>query len=119
MAREKRVEFLRYFNDYPMIAMFTIDTVAIVIIVFLFNYTVMSIGGMPLIMIVLSSIVLASTILFVYIKTKRSSSKAFLKHWLFSRGIYRLQNDKNKWEELKHSDTQDYFPSGGDKFFAD
>ena len=116
---KRRVEFLRHFNDYRMIAIFTLDVVAITIITFVAVYSIAMIGGLKVLGVIFVSFVITIAVLYVYIKTKRSASKAFLKHWLFNRGIYRLREDKEKWEELKHADSLGYFPSGQDKFFAD
>ena len=117
--RDKRVEFLRFFNDYRMIAIFTLDVVALSIVTFVGCYSVAMVGGLKVLGVMFVSFAVTVIVLYIYVKTKRSASKAFLKHWLFNRGIYRLQEDEEKWEELKNTDSLGYFPSGQDKFFAD
>lgn len=119
MANTRRVDFLRYFNDYRMLAMFPIDTVVGSIILFLFCYTVLSIGGASLILIVGISLVVTTSVLWAYVKAKKTTSKGLLRHWLFSKGIYRLKQDEKRWEELQYSDFKNYLPAGKDNFFAD
>lgn len=117
--KQKRVEFLRHFNDFRMLSFFTIDVVAISIFVFLVIYSVLALGGAHLSIYVIGSFLATWLIGYLYIKAKKSSSKGFLKHWMFNKGILRLHHDPSKWEELHYSDTKKYLPSGNDKFFVD
>ena len=117
--KQKRVEFLRHFNDFRMLSFFTIDVVAISLLVFLVAYSTLALGGVPLAIYVVGSFIITWIIVYLYIKAKKNSSKGFLKHWMFNKGILRLHHDPSKWEELHYSDTKNYPPSGNDKFFAD
>jgi len=117
--RKRRVEFLRFFNDYMMISIFTIDIIGVFFTIFISMWTVLTVGGMKLVITVLSSFGLAFTGSYLYSKAKNEASKGFLKHWFFNTGLYRLNKDKKKWKELKHADHDDYFPTANDKFFSE
>lgn len=117
--KQKRVEFLRYFNDFRMISMFTIDVVGIAAFVFVTFYSIFAFGGVPLLLLMPGSISITWLVVYIYGKAKKNSSKGYLKHWLFNKGLYQLHNDEDKWTELKHSDIKNYLPHGSDKFFAD
>jgi len=118
-VKKRRVEFLRFFNDYRMLSIFTIDVIGVFFTVFIFLWTVLTIGGMKLIITILSSFGLAFTTTYFYKKSKGQASKGFLKHWFFNTGLYRLNKDKKKWKELEFTDNDDYFPTVNDKFFSE
>lgn len=117
--KKKRVEFLRYFNDFRMILMFPADVVAITFFVFVISYSILAFGGAPLSFLVLGSFIIDTCIVYVYVQAKKNSSKGFLKHLFFNIGLYELKHDPKKWKELQENDTGKYFPNGNDKFFAD
>ncbi len=102
-----------------MLAIFTIDVVAITVGTFFFLFTIFTIGSAGLMITVLGSLAVATGVLFAYRTAKENTSKGFLKHWAFDHGIFMLKKDKKKWKELEHADRDDYFPVGQDKFFAD
>ncbi|AHJ12977.1 hypothetical protein [Sulfurospirillum multivorans] len=117
--RHKRVQFLRHFNDFRMLSMFTIDVVGITLFVFVAFYSVLTFGGIPILLLMPSSMAVTWVVVYVYVKAKKNSSKGYLRHWLFNKGLYQLHHDEEKWPELKHADTKNYLPHGSDKFFAD
>ena len=117
--RNKRVEFLRHFNDFRMLSIFTIDVVGVALGTFIVYYSVLAFGGVPVIPLIMSSFGVTGLMIYVYVKAKKNSSKGYLKHWLFNRGFYQLHQDENKWEELKYADVKNYLPHGSDKFFAE
>lgn len=117
--RQKRVEFLRHFNDFRMLSMFTMDVVGIAFITFILFYSVLAFGGVPTIILVISSFFTTWLATYMYIQAKKNSSRGYLRHWMFNKGFYRLHKDEEKWEELKYADKKNYFPNGNDKFFAD
>lgn len=117
--RKRRVKFLRFFNDYRMISIFTVDVVGIFFAVFIFLWTVLEIGGAELIITVFGSFGLAFLTTYLYKKAKAQASKGFLKHWFFNTGLYRLKKDKKAWKELEFTDYDDYFPTANDKFFSE
>ena len=119
MAKNKRVEFLRYFNGYRMLAIFPVDIVAIAVIPFFVVFMIGSIGGLGLMFTVFGSLGLSIALIYIYKKAKEDTSKGFLKHWAFQKGLYQLKQDEKKWEELKYADKKDYFPNGQDRYFAD
>ena len=115
--KKRRVEFLQYFNDYPMLAIFTMDVVGVFVGTFAFVWLVLSIGGSKLVITMFTAFGLSFLIGYLYKKAKEETSKGFLKHWAFNAGIYRLLG--KKWEELEHADNKDYLPTPQDLFFAD
>lgn len=117
--RKKRVAFLRFFNDYRMLSIFTVDVIGVFFSIFIFLWTVLTIGGMKLIITILSSFGSAFAVSYFYKKSKAQASKGFLRHWFFNTGLYRLKKDKKIWKELKTTDYDDYFPTANDKFFSE
>lgn len=117
--RKRRVEFLRFFNDYRMLSIFTSDVLGVFFTVFIFLWTVLTIGGVNLIILVFTSFGAAFAITHFYRKAKDQASKGLLKHLFFNTGLYRLKKDKNKWEELKFADNDNYFPTANDKLFLE
>lgn len=117
--KQTRVKFLRHFNDFRMLSMFTIDVIGIAFLTFVVYYSVLAFGGFPIIILVISSFFVTWLVTYLYIQAKKNSSRGYLRHWMFNKGFYQLHPDEDKWTELKYADNKNYLPHGSDKYFAD
>ena len=116
---KKRVKFLQYFNGYRMLLFLEMDTVGVLFSVFFLVYIIMTNAAASILLIVVSAFGISITTTIIYTKTKKSASRGYLRHWFYTKGIYSVKEDANKFEEVKRLGRDNYLPNHDDYVFSD
>ncbi len=117
MARKKNVKFLRYFNGYRMLAVFQIDSVIVTAVLFFGTYMVLINSSASSSITLLGALIAGFLGSKYYPKMRNEASKGFLKHWFYANGLWSVKEDKEKFEELKRIDVENYLPEYNDREF--
>ncbi len=117
MARKKNVKFIRYFNGYRMLAVFQIDSVLVVSVLFFLTYMVLINSSASSSITLLGALFAGGLGVKFYPKMRDEASKGFLKHWFYANGLWSVKEDKEKFEELNRLDVENYLPEYNDREF--
>lgn len=114
----RKVRFPQFLNRSRLLFIFEIDLLIIVfgsalVMLWVFSKFLKMFIAIPV------SFYIAYKIMLWYKKAKYELSPGFIRHFLYSKGIYKPKKDFEKYPELKKRDSKNFFPSGYVREFRD
>ena len=119
MAKQVKVKFLKHINSPRVLVVVDMDIAAVSATAFAVSYGILSNMGILLLFTLLASLFNGYLAFKIFSKVKEETTKGFIWHWLYEKGIWRTKEKPEKFPELKRLDFKHVIPDAHEREFED
>jgi hypothetical protein len=113
-----KVEFPQFINRSKLFFIFEMDMIVIWASVLLGVFWIFS-KALPIYISLPIGIIASFKAVKLYSDAKYEKAPGFIRHFFYNLGMYKIDLDEEKYEELKDRDDKSFYPSGYIRDFRD